>query len=75
MKPNENFKLTVNDISHIEQALYTRLAELSKLCQTPTTAKKILDLSEETSAIYDLLGRIHNQKVWYRPKNDVYISG
>ena len=75
MKPNTNFTLTVNDISHIEKALYTRLAELSGLCQTPSTAKKILELSEETSEIYNLLGRIHNQKVWYRPKMDVYISG
>jgi len=25
--------------------------------------------------INNLLGRIHNQKNWYRPKNSTYISG
>jgi len=75
MKPNTKFNLTVNDISHIEKALYTRLAELSGLCQTFSTTKKILELSEETSEIYNLLGRIHNQKGWYRPEMDVYIGG
>jgi len=30
---------------------------------------------EQTAEIQDLLGRIHNQKNWYRPKNGVYVSG
>lgn len=25
--------------------------------------------------IQDLLGRIHNQKNWYRPKDKIYVSG
>ena len=29
----------------------------------------------EINNIHNLLGRLHNQKEWYRPKNEVYISG
>jgi hypothetical protein len=61
MKPNTNFTLTVKDIAHIEHALTIRLNEVSG--------------SEESSEIYDLLGRLYNQKAWYRPSKGVYISG
>lgn len=64
MKPNENFKLGVNDIAIIESALNERILKLHKLSD-----------SSEAKEIHDLLGRIHNQKVWYRPKKEVYISG
>ena len=29
----------------------------------------------EVKHIQELLGKIHNQKEWWRPKNKVYISG
>jgi hypothetical protein len=30
---------------------------------------------EKTKEIQKLLGKIHNQKWWYRPKNQTYVSG
>lgn len=30
---------------------------------------------EQTQEVRDLLGRLHNQKNWYRPKDQVYVSG
>lgn len=30
---------------------------------------------DQTREISDLLGKIHNQKNWYRPKSDSYVSG
>ena len=30
---------------------------------------------EQTAEVRDLLGRIHNQKNWYRPTKKVYVSG
>jgi hypothetical protein len=30
---------------------------------------------EQTAEIQGLLGRIHNQKNWYRPSKEVYIGG
>jgi len=29
----------------------------------------------EMHEIQDLLGRLHHQKVWYRPKDKTYVSG
>ena len=30
---------------------------------------------EQTQEVRELLGRLHNQKNWYRPKDKVYVSG
>lgn len=60
MKPNTKFELNVADLELIESALHHQLA----------TAK-----DEEQKAIYNLLGKLHNQKVWYRPKKITYVSG
>jgi hypothetical protein len=32
-------------------------------------------LREEMHEIQELLGRIHSQKNWYRPKNNNYVGG
>ena len=59
-KPNENFKLSVQDVEHIESALRLRLS--------------IADM-EEKREINKLLGKLHNQKMWYRPSKNIYVSG
>ena len=58
VKPNDKFKLSVKDIDLIEKSL-RYMAGLDP--------KK----SKETQK---LLGKIHNQKNWYRPK-ETYVSG
>ena len=30
---------------------------------------------EQTREVQELLGKIHNQKNWYRPKDKIYVSG
>lgn len=35
----------------------------------------VLLQQEQTAEVRDLLGRIHNQKNWYRPKDKIYVSG
>ena len=30
---------------------------------------------EQTRKVQELLGKIHNQKNWYRPKDKIYVSG
>ena len=30
---------------------------------------------EQTREVRELLGKIHHQKIWYRPKNKIYVSG
>ena len=59
-KPNENFKLSVQDVELIEQALRLRLS--------------IADMDEKRE-INELLGRLHNQKQFYRPSKLIYVSG
>ena len=72
MKPNLKFELSVKDIKIIEEALNNKVNRRSQ---------RILDgedpeiLMSEAKEIKDLLGRIHNQKNWYRPSSGVYVGG
>ena len=72
MKPNTQFELSVKDIKIIEEALNNKVARRSQ---------RILEgedpeiLTTEAAEIRDLLGRIHNQKNWYRPQQGVYVGG
>ena len=71
-KPNTTFELSVKDIKIIEEALNNKVARRSQ---------RILEgedpeiLMTEAKEIRDLLGRIHNQKNWYRPTNKIYVGG
>jgi len=71
MKPNKNFELNVRDIEIIEQALRAKAGRRGLAIAQGETSQK---LKEEMHEIQELLGRIHHQKVWYRPKNN-YVSG
>jgi len=71
-KPNTKFELSVKDIKIIEEALNNKVSRRSQ---------RILEgedpeiLQTEAAEIRDLLGRIHNQKNWYRPQQGVYVGG
>ena len=71
-KPNYNFKLSVKDIKIIEDALRNKVGRRAERMMNGEDAKV---LQTETKEINDLLGRIHNQKSWYRPQQGVYVSG
>tara|TARA_B100001287_G_scaffold276462_1_gene287364 strand:- start:674 stop:856 length:183 start_codon:yes stop_codon:yes gene_type:complete len=58
-KPNKNFNLDVRDIHLIELSLRNMYWESE----------------EKAKEVQQLLGKISNQKVWYRPKNQIYVSG
>ena len=77
---NPNFELTIDDIDLIESALrQTKEAysqqhiELSEEDGAPSV--EAIQLDETMKQIQDLLGRIHNQKVFFRPREEVYIGG
>jgi hypothetical protein len=59
-KPNENFKLNVKDVEHIENALRLLMS--------------ISDL-EKKREVNELLGKIFNQKQFYRSSKGVYVGG
>jgi len=65
MKPNLKFELTVRDIEVIEQALRAKAGRRGLAIAQGETSPKLRD---EMHEIQELLGRIHNQKVWYKPK-------
>ena len=73
MKLNKNFEFDMRDIDTIEMALRKKIAELSQKLMdvkgdSGNTRAEIRELSE-------LLARIHHQKNWYRPPDEIYISG
>ena len=68
MKPNEKFELSVRDIEIIEHALRAKAGRRGLAIAQGETSEK---LREEMHEIQELLGRIHNQKNWYRPKEFV----
>jgi hypothetical protein len=59
-KPNKKFNLDVKDVEQIETAL--RL----KMNMVEMSEKKEINL---------LLGKLYNQKQFYRPSHSAYISG
>tara|TARA_E500000331_G_scaffold313657_1_gene322461 strand:+ start:869 stop:1090 length:222 start_codon:yes stop_codon:yes gene_type:complete len=71
-KPNTTFNLNIRDIEIIEEALRAKAGRRGLSIAQGETSNK---LREEMHEIQELLGRIHDQKTWYRPKNDVYVSG
>ena len=65
MKANKKFELSVRDIEVIEQALRAKAGRRGLAIAQGETSP---ELREEMLEIQNLLGRIHEQKVWFRPK-------
>ena len=63
--PNRNIELSVEDMDLIEAALRARKAARSSEDHH----------NGEVRQIHDLLGKLHNQKVFYRPGATPYIGG
>ncbi|MBC7181464.1 MAG: hypothetical protein KBT70_14385 [Roseovarius sp.] len=72
-KFNSNFELSVADMDLIESALLKTKADLS--VQPDRTSDGLGGKDETLRQIHDLLGRLHNQKVFYRPRRGAYIGG
>lgn len=74
-KPNTTFKLSVRDIEVIEHALRAKAGRRGLAIAQGETSPQ---LREEMNEIQELLGRIHEQKVWYsnfQNKKHPYVSG
>jgi len=65
MKPNKKFYLDVRDIEIIEQALRAKAGRRGLAIAQGEVSEK---LKEEMHEIQELLGRLHDQKIWYKPK-------
>mgnify|MGYP001132386694 CR=1 FL=1 len=81
-KPNTNFELGVDDIELIEYALQRQLRVLAerRLTHIQSTVKpeweisSVKEIDADMKQINNLLGKLYNQKNFYRPK-DNYVSG
>lgn len=75
-KHNKNFELTISDMDLIEAALHLTKRDLSMGTLEGTQELMPPDEADETlRKIDDLLGRLHNQKVFFRPQKGTYLGG
>jgi hypothetical protein len=59
-KPNTNFELSISDLELIERSLHSFMNSADY---------------PDQKEISKVLGKLHNQKNWYRPKTPTYVSG
>ena len=83
-KPNTEFNLGLRDIDLIEDALNSVIARKSSAMseiadsnvENTTDISSYREIRQEVADLRDLLGRLHNQKNWYRPQSQaIYVSG
>jgi hypothetical protein len=83
-KPNTEFNLGLRDINLIEDALNSVIARRSSAMseiadsnvENTTDISSYREIRQEVADLRDLLGRLHNQKNWYRPQSQaIYVSG
>lgn len=70
---NKMFELSLEDMDLIETALRHKQKTLSGDAEAPQTW--VYEKEERLKRTHDLLGRLHNQKNFYRPKSGAYVSG
>ncbi|MBO9433240.1 hypothetical protein J7394_03425 [Ruegeria sp. R13_0] len=64
---NDMFELSIEDMELIEQALRQAMASYSIEAN---------ETNEDTiRRMHDLLGKLHDQKIFYRPKTGSYVGG
>ncbi len=79
---NRIFELSIHDVDLIEEALRARGRELSKMRlafseENPAHLESIVVIEGDQRENEELLGRLHNQKIFYRPelKSAPYVGG
>ena len=77
---NRKFDLTLNDIDLIEESLRARGRELSKMrlalsAENPADMDSVRVIEQDQRSGEELLGRLHDQKTFYRPEGKIYVGG
>lgn len=70
---NSSFELSIEDMDLIETALRQTKADLSG--RSYRLVDGLGHPEEALRKVDELLGRLHNQKVFYRPRRGAYIGG
>ena len=83
-KANTTFNLDIRDVELIENALNSVITkQASTIISSPGNENSQpsfnncpVKVKSQIDELRDLLGRLHNQKVWYRPKGETtYVGG
>ena len=82
-KANTTFNLDIRDVELIENALNSIITEQSSTIINSAGNRNSkpqdncpVEIKGQIAELRDLLGRLHNQKIWYRPKSAAtYIGG
>ena len=74
MAYTRKFELDTTELELVEHALRLELNKAQSFQEGRRDTLKE-SKSDKAAALLDLLGSLHNQKNWYRPKNGTYISG
>ena len=83
-KANTTFNLDIRDVELIENALNSVITKQSSTIihmagnenTEPSSNNCPVKVKVQIDDLRDLLGRLHNQKVWYRPKGEAtYVGG
>lgn len=76
-KYNTTFELSPDDLELIEAALrQTKQGLSNQMIGTEVTERTDSeDVDGSLHRIQELLGRLHNQKVFYRPAEGAYLGG
>ena len=74
MSYNKSFDLNLQELDMIENSMHYRMKRLSSRLLTVKKESSKVTIHRELASINELLGKIHNQKEWYRPSG-TYISG
>ncbi len=74
MKPNTNFDFDVLELALVEDAMRYRMRRLTARRETVVKESSKIKIDNEVKQIYTLLGKIHNQKVFYTPKTG-FVGG
>ncbi|MGC3939333.1 hypothetical protein ACOTTU_16130 [Roseobacter sp. EG26] len=77
---NRTFELSIHDVDLIEEALRARGRELCKMRralsdENPADLQSINVIEADQRENEELLGRLHNQKIFYRPGAAPYVGG
>ena len=75
MKPNNNFDFDVEELALVKDAMRYRMRRLTARRATVIKETSKTKIDAEVKQIYSLLGKIHNQKVFYTPKTGFVGSG
>ena len=74
MSYTRNFELDTTELELVENALRCELQRVQRLGGDCGVAFE-KNTGDKAAALTKLLGSLHNQKNWYRPKIKTYISG